>query len=242
MSQPREFITPEHVLIRLLPAGLGSRFLAFMLDLLVIMLLLYLLDRFFAIFPQSVHEFIRYICFFVLMWGYHIYFELCHEGRSFGKRAFDLRVVDGRGLPLALGQSFIRNIVRALDVVPWAYAVGGSCALLDPHSRRLGDIVADTLVVEDARTSGYQGELSQAPRYNSLRAPRVQRLIRHRIGLEEREFLLALCLRSGRLREAERFKLLEEVGNYYRQRLEIDDPHLSGENLIRNLTALLYSR
>ena len=54
------------------------------------------------------------------------------------------------------------------------------------------------------------------------------RLIRNRIGLEEREFLLTLCLRSEGLESKAQFDLMEEVGNYYRKRLEIDDPHLSG--------------
>jgi hypothetical protein len=33
---------------------------------------------------------------------------------------------------------------------------------------------------------------------------------------------------------------MEEVGTHYRERLEIDAPQLSNENLVRDLTAVLY--
>jgi hypothetical protein len=33
---------------------------------------------------------------------------------------------------------------------------------------------------------------------------------------------------------------MEEVAAYYRQELEIDAPHLSGENLVRGITAVLF--
>ena len=38
-----------------------------------------------------------------------------------------------------------------------------------------------------------------------------------------------------------RFDLMEELGTYYRRTLEVDDPHLSGENLVRGLLAILYT-
>jgi len=34
---------------------------------------------------------------------------------------------------------------------------------------------------------------------------------------------------------------MEEVGGYYRRTLEVDDPNLSGENLVRGLLAVLYT-
>ena len=61
------------------------------------------------------------------------------------------------------------------------------------------------------------------------------------MSLEEREFLLTLCLRADRLKESARYDLMEEVGSYYRERLEIDAPQLSDENLVRDLTAVLYN-
>ena len=35
---------------------------------------------------------------------------------------------------------------------------------------------------------------------------------------------------------------MEEVGSYYRELLNIDDQRLTGENLVRDLTSILFSR
>jgi hypothetical protein len=34
---------------------------------------------------------------------------------------------------------------------------------------------------------------------------------------------------------------MEDVGSYYRERLDIEAPQLSNENLVRDLTAVLYN-
>lgn len=237
----RVILTPEHVQIRLVPAGLGSRFLALLVDTSLVVAVVWLLDLLLALaLPLAVSSAATVTAAFGLSWGYPVYFEVYRQGRTPGKRMAGLRVVDGRGLPLTLQQSFARNIVRILDLAPLFYGVGALACLIDRHSRRLGDIVADTLVIEENRPSVLAGRLPPAQRFNSLRAARVKRLIRHRVGLEEREFLLALCLRADGLEARARFDLMEEVGAHYRRRLEIEDPHLSGENLVRDLTSILF--
>ena len=77
--------------------------------------------------------------------------------------------------------------------------------------------------------------------FNSLRTPRLLRLVRHRVGLEEREFLAALCLRADGMEDRARFDLMEDVGRHYRARLGIEDPHLSGESLVRGLAGVLFA-
>jgi hypothetical protein len=150
-----------------------------------------------------------------------------------------LRVVDGRGLPLRLEQSFVRNVLRILDAAPFGYAVGGVACLFDRERRRLGDVAADTLVVREAKAASPERRSGRARTLASLRTPRLVRLVRHRIGLEEREFLAALALRAEGLEDRARFDLMDEVGRHYRARLEIDDPGLSGENLVRGLAGIL---
>jgi hypothetical protein len=115
-------------------------------------------------------------------------------------------------------------------------------SMLHPHQRRLGDIAADTLVIQERPPLTYTGTFTEARKYNSLRTPQVLRMIRHRISLEEREFLLALCLRAEQLDSKARYDLMEDVGEHYRRKLNIDDPHLSGENLVRALTAVIFDR
>jgi uncharacterized RDD family membrane protein YckC len=229
-------LTPEHVPIRLCPAGLGARFFALLLDLLIILALSALASTLFGLLSGF-----RTVLTFVISWGYHVYFEVRHQGQSPGKRMCRLRVVDTRGLPVTFQQSFVRNIVRVVDCAPAFYGAGALITLLDPRSRRLGDIVADTLVIEELPSADPSAAISGARRFNSLQNSRVLRRLRRQVGLEEREFLLTLCLRADSLETASRFDLMEEVGGYYRRTLEVDDPNLSGENLVRGLLAVLYT-
>ncbi|MBI5369397.1 MAG: hypothetical protein HZA54_20350 [Planctomycetes bacterium] len=122
------------------------------------------------------------------------------------------------------------------------YGVGALACLVDPLSRRLGDLAADTLVIREEGQLGFRVLLPPSRRFNSLRTPRTLRLIRHRIGLELREYLLTLCLRAEGLEARARFDLMEAAGRHLRERLDLDDPHLSGENLVRDLTSILYDK
>jgi uncharacterized RDD family membrane protein YckC len=238
----RVIVTPEHVEIHLDPAGLGSRFVALLVDFVVVTSLSATVSQLTLVFlPTAPALLVRALLLLVLTWGYHVYFEVRHAGRSPGKRMMGLRVVDGRGLPLGVEQSFVRNVVRVLDAAPLGYAFGALVAQFDRERRRLGDIAADTLVVREARTVDAERRTGRTRAFNSLRTPRLLRLARHRVTLEEREFLSELCRRADGLEERARFDLMEEVGRHYRARLEIDDPHLSGESLVRGLTAVLES-
>lgn len=237
-----DVITPEHVHIRLEPAGVGSRFLAVLIDAVIVMAIsLFLMTGLQFLLPPGIAAAIGVTLNFVLTWGWHVWFEVKNQGRTPGKRALRLRVIDARGLPVSLHQSLVRNIVRVLDFVPAFYGVGAIAMLVSPSRRRLGDLVADTLVVRDAQPLAYSGQLAAERRHNSLRTPRVLRLIRHRISLEEREFLLTLCLRAERMAPAARYDLMEEVARVYRKKLDIEADQISGENLVRDLTAVLFN-
>jgi uncharacterized RDD family membrane protein YckC len=234
--------TPEHVPISLEPAGAGSRFLAVLLDTAITTTISSAIAALLLpIVSRGVAYAILITSSFVLTWSWHVWFETRGQGRTPGKRALSLRVVDARGLPVSLYQSLVRNIVRVIDFAPAFYGVGAAVSLFDPARRRLGDIVANTLVIRESQPLAYRGQLTDGRRHNSLRTPRVLRLIRHRVPLEEREFLLRLCLRAEKLAPAARYDLMEEVAGYYRRKLVIEEEQISGENLVRDLTAVLFS-
>ena len=234
--------TPEHVPIRLEPAGAGSRFLASLLDFLLVSAIAVAVGSVLVMMLPSIGAALAITFNFVLTWGWHVFFETRKQGRTPGKRALRLRVIDARGLPVSLYQSLVRNITRALDFAPAFSGIGAIAVLVSPTRRRLGDIVAGTLVVRDAQPLAYRGQLTSERRHNSLRTPRVQRLARHRIGLEEREFLLTLCLRADRMSPAARYDIMEHVAATYRERLDLEEEQISGENLVRDLTAVLFGK
>lgn len=234
--------TPEHVPIRLEPAGAGSRFLAIMIDAVITAAIATAIFAIIStVLPRGVAAAIFVTVNFFLTWSWHLWFETRKQGRTPGKRMLKIRVIDARGLPVSLHQSLVRNITRTLDFVPAFYGVGAIAMMSSKSRRRLGDIIADTLVVRDAQPLAYRGQLASERRHNSLRTPRVLRLARHRISLEEREFLLTLCMRADRMSAEARYDLMEEVAQVYREKLGIEEEQMSGENLVRDLTAVLFN-
>lgn len=85
---------------------------------------------------------------FVTEWLYHVLFEWLWNGQTPGKRWFGLRVIRTGGTPIGAYDAVLRNLLRAADwwPPPW-YLVGLFVSASDPRFRRIGDLVADTMVV-----------------------------------------------------------------------------------------------
>jgi uncharacterized RDD family membrane protein YckC len=164
MTLPEETLdiqTPENVAFGYQIAGIGSRFLASLLDTIIVVLLqivvLVVLTLILNAFEgtawaDQVSGWI--VAIFGLIaalfyWGYYIFFEMLWNGQSPGKRWVGLRVIRADGTPITLSESLIRNLVRIIDFLPAAYGVGVVTMFIDKQSRRLGDLAAGTLVVQD---------------------------------------------------------------------------------------------
>jgi hypothetical protein len=89
------------------------------------------------------------VAFFLLEWAYYVVYELASNGQSLGKRLLGLRVVSSVGLAIGLRESLLRNLLRAADFVPNLYLVGLVVMCGDTRFRRLGDIVAGTMVISE---------------------------------------------------------------------------------------------
>jgi len=235
--KPLVVYSPEQVAIELVPAGLGRRFGAFMLDSALIIGATSLAGTLGRALPDAVAGLLVTTAGFLILWGYHFAFELLWNGQTPGKRILYLRVVDGRGLPLDAAQSLVRNVVRMIDMLPLG-GVGMLATLLDPHRRRLGDHAADTLVVDEHQPAAVDLAQLQTRRFNSLRTPRIRKIVESRVGLDDRELLYAVCLRAPQLEERARYELFERVSAWYRKELAIEDPNLSAESIVRGIAAL----
>jgi uncharacterized RDD family membrane protein YckC len=166
--------TPERVAFQYEIAGIGSRFLAQILDSLVITVILIAITILAAslggLFGSGqLALLIEIILGFILLAGYFLVSEAAWNGQTLGKRAARLRVVGDHGEPLTLGQAAIRNLVRIVDFLPVFYAIGMLTLFINGRGKRLGDFAAGTLVVRDReRVSLY--DLSSAPT-SALAAP-----------------------------------------------------------------------
>ncbi|WP_367176713.1 RDD family protein [Haloarcula rubripromontorii] len=85
--------------------------------------------------------------------GYYIYLEGTY-GQTIGKMALDIVVVTEDGDPIEYGPAAIRTVLRIVDALPAFYLIGIVAVLVTDRKQRLGDIVADTVVVRAGETAG----------------------------------------------------------------------------------------
>jgi uncharacterized RDD family membrane protein YckC len=237
-------LTPENVRFHHTLAGPMTRLLAWLLDLLVVIGILGVVGMIFGVAAAVFGEYataVYGIVAFVLSTGYWIVLEHRMEGRTLGKRALGLRVVGEKGLRLTLGQVVLRNLLRLVDLLPGPGAVGALFCLLHPEHRRVGDLVAGTLVVRERRVpppEAIRGAVKLAQRGREVKLPRD---LRRRVPPAERELLLDLCMRRDALDDGVRLQLFEQAAARYRDRLTLDqERELSDENLVLALTAKLF--
>jgi len=159
MSRTVEFYTPEQVAIQYELAGVGSRGIAAVVDWSLQMLLfLALLIIPWVLVEMSIlppwgeisSEIVAAVLimgYFIIVWGYYIFFETLWNGETPGKRWLGLRVIKDGGYPVDFRSVVVRNLVRAADILPLFYSLGFLIALLHKRYQRLGDMAAGTLVV-----------------------------------------------------------------------------------------------
>jgi len=155
--------TPEQTSIEFPLAGIGSRFLALLIDTLiqgaiVIVLVLIFVGLGFGLssagFGRSSAAAVWIVAilifaYFLLMYGYFILFESIWNGQTPGKRLTHIRVIKDSGQPITAIDAVGRNLLRLVDQMPFAYGIGVLCAWISPQSKRLGDYVAGTVVVHE---------------------------------------------------------------------------------------------
>jgi uncharacterized RDD family membrane protein YckC len=151
--------TPELVSIEMPLAGIGSRFIALLVDYLIwgagliflLLLALLVMPAMHAFNVKSAQwaEAIVIFLIFLFNWGYFTLFEAFWNGRTPGKRVARIRVIQRSGRPIGLLESMARNLVRYVDQIPFFYAVGVITMFVTRQHQRLGDLAAGTLVVRD---------------------------------------------------------------------------------------------
>jgi len=157
-------VTPEAVALRIDIAGLGSRFVATVVDTLLQAAITGVLAL--AAGPGlsalGVSENVAFPTVIavvtIAVLGYFPAFEILMRGKTPGKRAQHLRVVHVDGQPARAGSILLRNLVRIVDFLPGSYLIGALSIFFSKRSQRLGDLVAGTIVIRERRQ-----ELPAAP-------------------------------------------------------------------------------
>lgn len=147
--------TPERIRFRYRVAGPGQRSVAWLVDALVqATAAVVVVGVASAVTPVlgGLSTGVMLLGLFVLQWFYGLFFELVLAGRTPGKLALELRVVRTDGSAARFPELLLRNLVRAADFLPVGFVVGVLVMAFDSRLRRLGDLVAGTVVVAEDRT------------------------------------------------------------------------------------------
>jgi uncharacterized membrane protein SpoIIM required for sporulation len=147
--------TPEQVVVGYELAGIGSRALAAVVDHLILLAIggvLLLLVGLFGLLDVGLGGgslFVIGVAYLVVLCFYFVLFETRRGGQTPGKQLIGIRVVDASGRGITTGPALLRNLLRLADFLPGPYVVGLLAIAIHPRNQRLGDMVADTLVVRD---------------------------------------------------------------------------------------------
>jgi uncharacterized RDD family membrane protein YckC len=249
MERSVEVATGESVAFRYELAGLGSRFIAVVLDnaiqvtlaVPVVLLLVWWgaspARPTGAIHPAWAEKLAEIVAasliglgvvfFFMLFFGYFALFEWLWEGQTPGKRLLGIRVVRDGGFPLDFMSAVVRNLIRIVEVALGYYAVSALCTLLSPRNRRLGDMAAGTLVVRE-------GRYERAPRIRR-RAGRADEPLVAELTASERELVRSYAARRSALTARARRDLSAQIAASVRPKLTASFEHLSDDDLLVHL-------
>lgn len=232
-----EIETPEHIRFRYQLAGPARRMIAYLIDLLIRGIFVFILFLILSLSSLLVSDGFStgavLLVIFAVEWGYYVLWESLWSGRTPGKRSMNLRVLKEGGYPTGFLDIALRNLLRAADFLPMAYSVGLAVMGLDARFRRLGDMVAGTVViVEDLGRIGHGLQVQPPPSAAELAGLPA----RPNLSAADLEALDLFLRRVGTLNPAREQELADIIAPVYAHRLGVRYEH-SGRFL-----ALIYLR
>jgi uncharacterized RDD family membrane protein YckC len=199
LDTTRRVATPEGIELTLRLAGPVPRALAWAIDLALRLGIVLVVSMVASQLGRAGWGVIL-ICAFFVEWLLPAWFEATWRGQTPGKRAFGLAVLNDDGTPLRWPGALTRNLLRAVDFLPFLYGIGLAAMLANRDFKRLGDLAAGTVVV-------YVAEKAAPAREIPLAAPVVPP---YALSLEDQRALLDLAERSTGLTR-ERLEELAEL-------------------------------
>jgi uncharacterized RDD family membrane protein YckC len=214
--------TPENVELQRRLAGIGSRFIAGLMDtllitLMYIVLLLLFLTLGINIISQvgisNVLEMwmlaIMIFVAFLIYWGYFVLFEMWTNGQSPGKKYMKIRVVMLEGGGISLNSIAVRNLLRVVDAIGF-YAVAGIAMFVTKKVQRLGDLAAGTVVISE-EIPDYSARYDKKKRVLDNQA--ITSTVLEATGLKPEEYRILhnYWLRRGELTIEARSRILPQL-------------------------------
>jgi uncharacterized RDD family membrane protein YckC len=241
------YVTPDAVAVDLPSATVGSRAVAYLIDLMLLATGLLALTIAQAAFggagwvPDWAGILVALLLAFVWQFGYPIGFETLWGGRTPGKAALGLRVVTTEGAPVGVRHATIRATVGLFELTGTAGTVAVISSLVSARGQRLGDLAAGTLVVRE-RLAGHApvAEVFVAPPGLEAYAARLDV---GRIGPAEYGALRETLRRAASLPPEVRARVAEQLATALAPRVTPPPPPgVPAEDWLRALAAAVQAR
>jgi len=239
--------TPEGIVFSQILAGPAMRFLAALIDILCVAALNLALGKLLGllnVIGPGIANAMLTLGYFGISIGYGILLEWRWRGQTVGKRLCRMRVVDAEGMRLQLDQIVTRNLLRAIDMLPALYFVGGVSCWFSAKCQRLGDIAANTIVVRTPKVSEPDLDQLLTGKFNSLRQhPHLAARLRQRVSPGEAATALQALMRRDEFEPAARVALFGQLAEHFHSKVAF--PHeatdgLADEQYIRNVVDVIY--
>jgi len=151
LDTQRKLETPEGVELTLRIAGPVVRALAWGIDF-SLRAIVYIVLAFLSSIAGDMGNGLFLLVFFLMEWFYPVFFEIYRDGVTPGKARMGIKVLYSNGTPVGWTGSMLRNLLRAVDSLPFLYGTGLISMLMTRNFQRIGDLAADTLVVYSEHT------------------------------------------------------------------------------------------
>ncbi|MEO1146904.1 MAG: RDD family protein [Cyanobacteria bacterium J06638_22] len=248
--------TPESVELEFALAGIGNRVLALFIDYQVLGLILaghlivwifasiqlidYLtrLDGDFSAAPLWLLA-IFLVFNFAIFVGYFVFFEMRWQGQTPGKRLAKIRVIRDDGRPVGLNQAVLRSLLRPVDDL---FFLGLFFILLNKQEKRIGDLVAGTLVVQEEREGKTDIRCSEHAQELALKLPE-QSQIQH-LTPDDFAVIRAYLRRRKAMTSRSRTEISMKLAQQTRQLIQLDviPPNVTSEDFLEALYLVYQER
>ena len=240
--------TPEGVSFAIPLATPMRRLFAVLIDLLTISFISNVVVSLFVAVGMVFADFgfaLYFLASFIINFGYYILLEWRMKGQTLGKKLVGIRVMDADGLRLQFSQIVIRNLMRVIDQLPALYLIGGATSVINRKRKRLGDLVANTIVVRQEKIKEPEWDQIKTGKYNSFRKfPHLAARLRQMSSPAEIELALQAILRREDFTPEDRIELFAFLAEHFRDYKvypEEAELGLTDEQYIRNLVEVLFT-
>ena len=175
-----------------------------------------------------------------------LYGTLCEwyfHGQTLGKFLLKMRVIDVNSQPLEFNQIFLRNLVRPVDAFPAFYLLGGFSCMLSHQNQRLGDLLANTIVISSREATIPNLSHIMKGRFNSFRNyPHLVNRLKKKINVDQVSLAIEALQRRDELDPVARLELFKEMRAHFETLVSFPEEitfSLNDEQYIRNLVDVL---